>query len=48
MDKRRLYNVTKEAAGKRLWLLNKTKQDGYDSTILDYEEFENIKDINDD
>ena len=45
MDKRRLYNVTKEAAGKRLWLLKKTKQDGYNSTILDYEEFENIKDI---
>ena len=48
MDKRRVDNITRESAGKRAWLLYKTKRDGYDSTILDYEEFENIKDINDD
>ena len=48
MDKRRVYNVTREAAGNRLWLLHKTKKDGYDSTVLSYEEFENIKGISDD
>ncbi|QDP62264.1 MAG: hypothetical protein GOVbin2066_31 [Prokaryotic dsDNA virus sp.] len=45
MDKRRIYDITREAAAKRMSLLKKTKQDGYDSTILDYEEFEQIKDI---
>ena len=47
MDNDRLYTVTRECAGNRLYLINKTKQEGYDSTILDYEEFENIKDIDD-